>query len=373
MFTTPMKHRSPLLDCIRAVAIIMVVFFHVATRYPAASLDPVAEIFLRYGSKGVDIFFPLSGFLITRYLLTDDPKPGFIGIFFLRRFFRIVPLHFLAVTVYYIGAWHLLIDLDALHRIWINYTFLTGWFLAFYGPDYVPYTITWSLSVEEFAYIVFGLLALFARKRLPAFLIAFAILPVLLKYALVQNGLNIYFLPVARIDSIAIGGVVAWMMKRDAPLLATLPVVFAGLYAMARIDDVMWQTMVYPMISVGTCWVIVIFERLLRDLRNPVLSVGATIGFYSYFTYLVHFFNIYVIFAAIESFGIAAPPFWVMAVICFAVTHVQAMVSYHVSEWPSMPFGKSLAPKAWDSLRRIGIADEVIDRLPVETARHATT
>ena len=57
------KGRSGLLDCIRAVAILLVVFFHVAVKYPGAGA--FEQFFQLRGSKGVDIFFPLSGFLIS--------------------------------------------------------------------------------------------------------------------------------------------------------------------------------------------------------------------------------------------------------------------------------------------------------------------
>ena len=96
-------NRSNLLDTIRAIAVTMVVLFHVATRYPMESLDIVARQFLRYGFLGVDIFYPLSGFLITRFLLGHAER-GSIKAFFLRRVFRIVPLYLVAVTIFFIAA-----------------------------------------------------------------------------------------------------------------------------------------------------------------------------------------------------------------------------------------------------------------------------
>lgn len=340
MRLSPMQHRSALLDCIRALAIILVVFFHVATRYDPVSLDAVAQFFLRYGSKGVDIFFPLSGFLITRFLLLKHDTTA-IRTFFLRRLFRIVPLYMTAVTLFAIGLLVTGWDLYLLERIWINYTFLTGWYVAAWGEAAVPYTITWSLSVEEFAYVAFGLLAWLSRRQFPILLILSCILPALLRlYLLAETDINIYFLPLARLDSIAIGGVAAWLFGRGAPLLVLIPPLFAVILGLALLDTLLWQTLIYTLISLATCFCIVLVQSKLKDVTGSVIAVFANIGFYSYFTYLFHLFAIEAVLLAMSTLEVI-PPFWPTALLCLGLTHGAAVLSYRYFEGPLMRYGRS--------------------------------
>lgn len=346
-----LKNRSALLDCIRAVAIIMVIGFHVALEYPRADLDTVALFLRRYGLLGVAIFFPLSGYLISSFLLTRD-YPGFLKTFFLRRFFRIVPLYFVAVTVFALAMIVTRTDLHLLDRMWVPYSFLTAWIIFFQGEATVPYTITWSLSVEEFAYIVFGLVTWFSRRSMPAFLIAMSILPILLRWYLYWESANgnhtpaIHYFPLARIDAIATGGVLAWLMVRKTPLKYLL-LGFGGLtllsWVLVQQTPVLNRTFLYSLTTFGTCFCIALFDGgRWRMYSNAVTEVIANIGFYSYFTYLFHYFNVYALFAVVHKLFATPPSFWIMTLAALVLTHVQAMISYKIFEGPMMRFGRKL-------------------------------
>lgn len=352
MLTASRRHRSSLLDCIRAVAILLVVAFHATILYDFEELDAVGQFFRQYGSKGVDIFFPLSGYLISRFLLSTEGGAA-IRTFFLRRAFRILPLYLLAVTLYVAAMILLGHDRFLLDRIWINYTFLTGWFIFYDGAASVPYTLTWSLSVEEFSYIVFGLMAWFSRKLLPLGLILLCIAPAILRYELIaQQAGAIYYFPPTRIDSIAIGGVVAWaMMHRPAgTVLAALAGALALSTAVLLLDagdqplqeTVLWQTLIYTNISLVTCFLIVLFETSMKGIRSTAIDQVAAIGFYSYFTYLFHFFNIYALEIFFARTGIPLPGFWVFLIVLMVVTQIQAVLSHRLFEGPMMRYGRSL-------------------------------
>jgi len=335
-------HRSGLLDTIRAVAVAMVVLFHVATRYPAESLDFTAAQFLRYGFLGVDVFYPLSGFLITRFLISHS-GPGSIRTFFLRRVFRILPLYLVAVTVFYLAARITGFEAAALERIWATYFFLTGWFAFFSGPDSVPYTITWSLSVEEFAYVLFGLTAWKVRRGFPRVIVFLALAPILLRIWLYAGGYaNIYYFPLARLDSIATGGLVAmlighyprlWLVLAGATLLSLLARYLGGPVGSSAL---------FTSVTLATCTVIAMCETVLRGRRNRLLDVTARIGLYSYFIYLFHFFNLYGLFMVFDKLGLDAPNFWVMGLLCMVVTYVQAALSFRYFEGPLMALGRHL-------------------------------
>lgn len=323
------------------VAITMVLLFHVATRYDTAQLDVVAQWFLTYGKFGVDLFFPLSGFLITGFLLRSQ-RPDYISAFFLRRVFRILPLYLLAVTTYVVASLVMRYELELLDRVWINYLFLTGWFTFFDGVETVPYTITWSLSVEEFAYIMFGLFAWINRKRFGLFIVGLIVFSTLLRFYLnaVDAGAT-YFFPPARLDSIALGALAALVLDKNRTLvLGGFLGAAAVTLACMQIGPLWFHSLVFTLISLVTCAAIVLFERFLRDPRGWGMSQIAAIGFYSYFIYLFHFFVIYGVFQIAPKLGLELPGFWITSGICYALTYGLAVMSYRWFEGPLIDFGR---------------------------------
>lgn len=331
--------RSIPLDCIRAFAILGVVVFHVATRYDTATLDPVARWFRQFGLLGVDVFFPLSGYLITGFL--TRPGPVRIRTFFLRRFFRIVPLYMLAVAIYAAASIATGYQTELLSNIWITFTFLTGWAIYFVGEDPIPYTITWSLSVEVFAYILFGILAWWRPHRFVALLIGAVIFSTVLRwYILAYGNGEVYHFPLARLDSLALGGLTAVAVQRGTPwLAAALAVATAVTVALALQSPLLWAMLKYSFITLGTCLLITLAEtRYLQANWRPLWPL-ASIGFYSYFTYLFHFFVIYALFVVTGDAGL---PFWVMAAAALALTHVAALISFKLFEKPLARYGRSL-------------------------------
>ncbi len=335
-------NRSALLDSLRAVAVIMVVVFHVATRYPAETLDPLARVFLRYGFLGVDVFFPLSGFLITRFLLSHD-GPGAIKAFFLRRVFRIIPLYMVAVTIFYVAARATGYEAENLPFIWATYTFLTGWFAFLNGPDSTPYTITWSLSVEEFAYLIFGLAAWVLRGSFRSFLVVVAVLPFLLRlYLYAQGHENIYYFPLARLDSIAFGGLTAVLIAHVRHLWAWLAGAAVLAAGVMQVDGVLGNAMLFTTVTLIACTLIALAEGPFRQMRGRVWSALGNVGLYSYFIYLFHFFNLYALDMMFRKAGLGLPPFWVMSLLCLLATYVQGWISFRFFEEPIMLFGRRL-------------------------------
>ena len=204
--------RNETLDAMRGIAILLVIFHHVGFKFSGSSLDPVFSGLARIGWAGVDIFFAISGYLITRILAADTSLNG-LRAFYIKRAFRIFPLYYLALVVF-IGV-SLVTGHDAgvINRIWINALAITAWLIPFLGENGVPYTITWSVSVEETAYLLFGALAfLVPRKfRVMLFVVAAAALAIRFVSVLVFGAepiLMYYFAP-GRVDAIALGGLVA--------------------------------------------------------------------------------------------------------------------------------------------------------------------
>ncbi|MEX0351337.1 MAG: acyltransferase family protein [Paracoccaceae bacterium] len=361
-FTQKMSQRSELLDCIRAVAVTMVVIFHVvAAGFYDTSADTVAGLFQRYGFLGVDIFFPLSGFLITSFLLKYSDNQA-IKTFFLRRFFRIVPLYALALIVFIVAALVTGIDANLLDRTWINATFLTGWYIFLEGRETVPYTITWSLSVEEFAYILFGIAAWLIRRNFVALLWAITLLSIGLRFWLnLQDAVDVYYFPPARLDSIAIGGLLAAALhygKRPLPWLAG-GLVLAIL--LSQFGDELRQTMLFLKLTLATCMVILAIQTWAPEFRSRPTFPFAVIGFYSYFIYLFHYFFIYALEIGLSVTGIEMG-FWVFCLVVVAATTFAGHVSYVLFEGPLMKFGRGLEPERSNKMHTVETETQTVSR-----------
>ncbi|WPR66192.1 acyltransferase family protein [Glutamicibacter protophormiae] len=152
---------------LRALAVGLVVIYHF---WPKV---------LPGGFIGVDVFFVISGFLITSHLLTKPPRRiRDIGQFWMRRVKRLLPASFLVVLISLLGVW--LLAPETLWQDWglqaIASTFyFQNWFLATSKVDYLaeadapsPFQHFWSLSTEEQFYLVWpiliGLLVLLAIR-----------------------------------------------------------------------------------------------------------------------------------------------------------------------------------------------------------------
>src|SRR5918998_1037700 len=95
---TPTKigagHILPGLDGLRGIAILMVMFFHLAQMKPVSRIDPFFYKLTSYGWSGVDLFFVLSGFLITGILIDAKGTENYFLNFYSRRALRILPLYY---------------------------------------------------------------------------------------------------------------------------------------------------------------------------------------------------------------------------------------------------------------------------------------
>lgn len=157
----PLGYR-PALDGLRAVAVLVVLLVHA---FPAQ---------LPGGHMGVDIFFALSGFLITNLLAEEFRSSGTIrlGKFYMRRFLRLVPALLLLLTCYELTLY---LECQAAGRPYPTRQHLfefgqvamyfSNWTRAFGYHPTGPLAHSWSLSIEEQYYLIWPLLLFFALLR----------------------------------------------------------------------------------------------------------------------------------------------------------------------------------------------------------------
>lgn len=163
----------PALDGLRGLAMLMVLAHHLVVITPRTEPERLFVRLLEVGTHGIDIFFVLSGFLITGILLELKGKPRFFHTFYVRRTLRIFPAYYamLAVVLLLLPALYRAGGADASSRSSLAET-VSHW------PWYVGYAnnilfalkqsfldrslaVTWSLAVEEQFYLAWAVCAFF--------------------------------------------------------------------------------------------------------------------------------------------------------------------------------------------------------------------
>ncbi|HUP91355.1 MAG TPA: acyltransferase [Solimonas sp.] len=228
------------MDGLRGLAVAGVLALHTSTR-----------LFF-WGWACVDLFFVLSGYLITTILLANAGSPRMLVSFYVRRALRIWPVYYLALLVtlliYFVGgklgsgAWPGMPDGQWLSFIFLQYTdqYLPG------APDieYIWYFAhSWSLAVEEQFYLLWPLVFFLLRPGLRALFAGCAVLIALAMWARAQ-GWYIYLL-LTRIDGLLFGIVLAYLVSGPGRILYRLPARWLGYAAAAGV------VLVAPYLLVG--------------------------------------------------------------------------------------------------------------------------
>ncbi len=222
----------PALDGLRGVAILLVVVYH--------NFGFIDYFF--FGWLGVDLFFVLSGFLITDILLRSVGTKNFLRNFYIRRVLRIFPLYYLTLIIFLVILPRIPVALELKYytdnQVWL-WTYLQNWLYIFKNPGQTnTLNHLWSLAVEEQFYLVWPLIILLVRKpRLLLILISTVLIGVIgLRLWIWENHIadlayfNLYTF--SRIDGICIGCMVALLLRIDKSFLKRFtPVIvlfFAG-------------------------------------------------------------------------------------------------------------------------------------------------
>ncbi len=345
------KHENyyQFLDALRGIAIVLVIIHHVGLHFPTLMNDAVAEQLVRIGWSGVDIFFAISGYLITKILM-DAHQQQDIKRFFIKRFFRIVPLYFFAIFIYYIFGY--VLNDPNISRLWLSTLFLTGWAIPFLGREAVAYVITWSLSVEESAYLFFGFVSTCGPVVFTRILFGLIVMSLVLRWVIVDAALfefqNVYYFPLTRIDSIAFGGLVAMNIIKSnrTLLLGCLSAVFVlVLYYWLSVAG-QWDRSVaifgYTALAFSSA-LVVSYAITVENSKNLFVRMLTHIGQRSYFIYLFHVFIIGAAGLSVLSGISHALGFWGLVAVVLVITLLMAEISWRFFEYPLIRFGRKLA------------------------------
>ncbi len=198
--------RVPELDALRGVAAVGILMFHL--RFVGAF--PLLR-------TCVDLFFVLSGYLITTIILTQGDAPGFLRNFYARRALRIWPIYYLTLVTFVAGN----AFLPPPHHqptaglpYYLSYTqFIPGyWFAATPPLGIYLFEHTWTLAAEEQFYLIWPLLLLLAgRRALVPLALGFVACPVVLRSAGLRPNMLL-----THSDGLALGGLLAALLHDRA-------------------------------------------------------------------------------------------------------------------------------------------------------------
>jgi len=302
-----LSYRSEI-DGLRTIAVLGVILYH-------AQIVVFGHDFFKGGFVGVDIFFVISGYLISRILLSELFEKGKISFlqFYERRARRILPILFTVFIVSFPLAYKYLLPnqfIEYAQSIFSATFFGSNIFFYFTNTQYgaedsllQPFLHTWSLGVEEQFYILFPIVLFLAYKFAKNHLVTIIAILILisLQYADWQSDKNTqlnFFMLTSRLWELGIGSLLAFyelkygrikheLLNQTMPLLGLAMITYSIIFFNNQTPHPSFITLL-P--TLGTA-LIILYSANKTDLVGKVLSwkpiVG--IGLISYSLYLWHY------------------------------------------------------------------------------------
>jgi len=359
--------RIPQLDAIRGIAILLVILHNESSVFPSLGLESL----FANGWMGVDLFFVLSGFLITGILVDSKAAEGYFKNFYIRRGLRIWPLYyslllFMFLIVPALGPSEAHTVFEKSSPWWAYPLFLQNFFVPSPTSAAGPLAVTWSLAIEEQFYLVWPWMVRYASlARIRQLTILVICLSPLLRLYLSTRDVNLYTNVFCRLDGLMAGALIALLVRSETfspsafvrpawiMFIVALPLAFAtealgtrsivfSLSAMAS------AALVYLALFARTHW-------LQRLLTNRFLIHTGTI---SYGLYLLH----KIPFDVAKSLHADRYPV-LMLVVLLVACYVLAAVSWNALEKPFLKLKRGYRVTASPTPPRLPLARRsLVDR-----------
>ena len=298
----------PEIDGLRAIAVLLVIFYH-------AEITVLGNNFFKAGFIGVDIFFVISGYLITSLILKElkeKNKFSFLH-FYERRARRILPALFFVMLLTIPFAWIYLLPsnfVDYSKSILYSIGFTSNFYFHFSGLEYgtpdglfKPFLHTWSLSVEEQYYIIFPAALIICFKYLKKHILTILILSMVISLIIADWGSKNYpsitfYLLHSRMWELLAGSILSYFevnygrkiknnfLNNLIPLFGLVLIFSYIFFYNERITHPSFFTII-PVL--GVCLLIWFSNKndLITKILSSKLFVGT--GLISYSLYLWHF------------------------------------------------------------------------------------
>ena len=331
----------PDIDGLRALSVIAVIFYHASFKFDNFH-------YFEGGYLGVDIFFVISGYLITSLIVKElktTNKFSFIN-FYQRRARRILPMLLFIIILFIPIAWFFLLPnslVDFSNSIFFSTFFTSNIFFNINGHEYgnslsitKPFLHTWSLSVEEQFYILYPFFLIFCFRFIKKWIILVLIIISFLSLSFAEFGSinfsisNFYLLP-TRLWEIFCGAILAFINKdKNANSNFSSILSFIGLALILSSFYFFSENTLHPSFKtlvpiVGTMLVI---RFSYNNFISKILSTKylVYIGLLSYSLYLWH----YPIFSFVDLLGFPSSNFNKIIIILFSF--FLSILSYHLIE-----------------------------------------
>jgi peptidoglycan/LPS O-acetylase OafA/YrhL len=312
-----LPQRIPVLDGVRGLAVFLILFHHSLIQGPQEYQGPIGEFVKRLSLScwfGVDLFFVLSGFLITGILYDALGKPRYFANFYLRRLVRIFPVYYLFLAAFFLVFCPLFASRSP-HLEWLWQHQAAFWLyvqnlLSFFVDGYFPgnYFVghLWSLAVEEQFYLVWPLLLFWAGKKSALRLcVALFLFSIGIRLAMWKAGappIALYRFTPACMDALMVGATLAVLYKQGMGIvfLSRFWKPAAGILGLALIAIAIPNGALYrendAVQTVGATMVALFFGSLLAGSLQEGSSIRSWLdqpfwrflGQYSYAIYIFH-------------------------------------------------------------------------------------
>jgi peptidoglycan/LPS O-acetylase OafA/YrhL len=354
------------LDFIRGLAILLVLDFHAPRPILLAPFTWLG--WARFGWVGVDVFFVLSGFLVGGLLVKEWKLSGRIDSrrFLIRRGFKIWPQYYVFIFVILITGHR------GLQSVWGNLLNI---------QNYVGGVAhTWTLAVEEHAYLLLVAVSAFAAHRqakMRTFFFttaAVALSVIVWRFVLAARGGNVFTRTDTRIDGILYGLMLA-MLYHYAPAqfrrLQSWIWVWVGVVLVAlaylRINSTAWWDSSLSYVcadAMGVALLLLLYRRREGRQRPAIYRFIAWIGLYSYGIYLWHVSVIAPVMSVSHRFPGWLGTLWITCAPALLGISL-GVVATKAVEFPALALRDRLFPRRVDSA--VGIPAEVEKEMNMET------
>jgi peptidoglycan/LPS O-acetylase OafA/YrhL len=350
------------LDAVRGLAVLLVLV-HNTDIYPSLHLGLIAN----NGWMGVDLFFVLSGFLITGILISAKNSNGYFRNFYARRCLRIWPLYYSALFFMFVivpalrpsessnifgsrsGPW------------WAYPIFLQNYLVGVPTGAIGLLAVTWSLGVEEQFYFVWPLVVRFCNEsQLRRIATGVICISPILRFYCSSHGVNIYSNPLCRLDGLMAGSLLALLIrsKNFAPSRFLMPawltfLVVAPVAIFLDMFNMRWLVFSLVALASSAFVYLALFsqQRQFQALLSNRFLVY--IGTISYGIYLLQKIPVDVVKAFhLERFPLLAFPITAVA------TCAMAALSWRILEKPFLRLKRFFDGPARPEVR---IADETVN------------
>lgn len=346
----------PNLDGLRFTCFLAVFLYHCNETLFAKISNPkiasVLDFIFRNGNLGVNVFFVLSGFLITFLLIKEKELKGTIslGNFYIRRILRIWPLFYLCIFLGFVAfpllKYKVIPSPFETSDFW-SYIFFAGNFNFIKiwpsPPDALNLLVLWSVAVEEQFYLIWPiLLKYFSKKNYPFIFLTIIFITLIFRSFFTTNYPVLHFHTLSVIGDMALGGLIAYACSSSSRFFNLIEnmnkVLIIGLYCLTLIlilfKDFIFS---YPFLAIperiilGSLFAFIIAEQNFSKnsfFKFSRIKMVSWLGIYTYGLYCLHFFGILIVEKFIDKFNMKVNTLLASITCAMAALLVTILLSY---------------------------------------------